>query len=164
MLETAAHAVHALGLYHGPVHIELRYDGANAWILETAARPIGGLCAKTLRFSHGIPLEELIVRHALGEDVSAMQREASASGVMMIPIPKAGIYESVSGVEDAPAEVIITAQPGQRLVPLPEGASYLGFIFARAATVSEVETALRQSHAALRFQVATALDTFSPSL
>jgi formate-dependent phosphoribosylglycinamide formyltransferase (GAR transformylase) len=164
LLETAAHAVRALGLYHGPAHIELRYDGESAWLLETAARPIGGLCARTLRFSQGIPLEELIVRHALGEDVSAMQREAPASGVMMIPIPKAGIYESVSGVEDAPAEVIVTAQPGQRLVPLPEGASYLGFIFARAATAGDVEAALRESHAALRFQIATALETFSPSL
>ncbi len=100
LIETAAHAVRALGLYHGPVHVELRYDGEAAWILETAARPIGGLCARTLRFGDGIPLEELIVRHALGEDVSAMQRESSASGVMMIPIPKDGIYESVSGVEE----------------------------------------------------------------
>ncbi|MDR3703327.1 MAG: ATP-grasp domain-containing protein [Candidatus Sulfopaludibacter sp.] len=163
LLETAARAVHALGLYHGPAHIELRYDGESAWILETAARPIGGLCARTLRFDQGIPLEELIVRHALGEDVSAMQREESASGVMMIPIPKAGIYESVHGIEDASAEVIITAQPGQRLVPLPEGSSYLGFIFARAASAGEVEAALRQSHAALRFQIATALETFRPS-
>ncbi len=86
---------------------------------------------------------------------------------MMIPIPKAGIYESVSGVErhrSPDREVIITAQPGQRLVPLPEGASYLGFIFARAATAGEVERALRHSHAELRFQIATALETFSPSL
>lgn len=162
--ETAARAVKALGLYHGPVHIELRYDGDSAWILETAARPIGGLCARTLRFGDGVPLEELIVRHALGEDVSALQREDAASGVMMIPIPRDGIYESVDGVEQAGAvpgieEVIVTAQQGQRLIPLPEGSSYLGFIFARGNSAGEVEAALRRSHGELRFQIATALET-----
>ena len=157
LLETASMAVRALGLYHGPVHLELRYDGENAWILEAAARPIGGLCAKSLRFGSGMLLEELIIRHALGEDVDHLHRECAASGVMMIPIPKAGIYESVEGVERAGAEVVITAQPGQKLVPLPEGSSYLGFIFARAPTAQEVEAILRESHAALRFHIATVL-------
>ena len=109
-------------------------------------------------------LEELIIRHALGEDVSALPREDAASAVMMIPIPKAGIYESVDGVERASSvpgveEVIVTAQPGERLVPLPEGSSYLGFIFARAAGAAQAEQALRQSHSELRFRIATALDT-----
>ncbi len=167
LLATAADAVTALGLYHGPVHVELRFDGENAWILETAARPIGGLCAKALRFGAGVPLEELIIRHALGEDVSVLPREEAASGVMMIPIPKAGIYESVGGVERAAAvagieEVIITAQQGQRLIPLPEGSSYLGFIFARGSRAGDVEAALRQSHAALEFLIATTLETFRP--
>ncbi len=157
LAETAAQAVRALGLSHGPVHIELRYDGGNAWILETAARPIGGLCAKALTFGAGVPLEELILRHALGENVESLEREELASGVMMIPIPKAGIYQSVEGVAQAEAEVIITAQPGQRLVPLPEGASYLGFIFARAPTPEEAEATLRRAHGRLRFEIMTVL-------
>jgi biotin carboxylase len=164
LLETAAQAAKAVGLFHGPAHIELRHDGQNAWILEAAARPIGGLCAKSLRFSGGVPLEELLLRHALGEDVSVLERESAAAGVMMIPIPKAGIYESVDGIESAAAvpgieEVIVTAAPGQRLIPLPEGASYLGFIFARGASPAEAEDALRTAHGCLRFQIATALQT-----
>jgi len=164
LVETATRAVRALALFHGPVHIELRHDGEKAWILETAARPIGGLCAKALRFGDGVPLEELILRHALGEDVSALQREDAASGVMMIPIPKAGIYESADGLPQAEAvpgveEVIVTAQQGQRLIPLPEGSSYLGFIFARGATPDAVEDSLRQSHAELKFHIAATLDT-----
>jgi biotin carboxylase len=165
LLETTAQAVRALGLRHGPVHAELRHNRAGAWILEAAARPIGGLCAKALRFERSMPLEELIIRHALGESPSTGNTEAS--GVMMIPIPKAGIYESVEGIEKALAiplieDVIVTAKPGQKLVPLPEGSSYLGFIFARGEAPERVEAALRRSHAELRFRVATALETLNP--
>jgi biotin carboxylase len=168
LLETTCRATAALGLHHGPVHAELRYNQQGAWMLEAHARPIGGLCANTLRFSGGMRLEELILRHAAGEDVASIERSAEASGVMMIPIPKGGIYESVEGVDTASAvpgieDVIITAKPGQELIPLPEGASYLGFLFARGETAGEVEASLREAHAALRFRIATALPTFSPS-
>jgi biotin carboxylase len=167
LLETTARAVRALALRHGPVHAELRHNPKGAWMLEIHARPIGGLCARALRFDRGTPLEELILRHAIGEDVSAAQLDGPASGVMMIPIPKAGIYHRAEGVERAAAvpgieDVIITATEGQRLIPLPEGASYLGFLFARAASPGAVETALRRSHAELRFRIATALETFKP--
>lgn len=168
LLETTARAVRALGLYHGPVHTELRYNSRGAWMLETAARPIGGLCARALRFEPDVPLEELILRHALGEKTAGARAADPSSGVMMIPIPKGGIYESVEGLERARAvsgieDVVITAKEGQLLVPLPEGASYLGFLFARGNTPAEVEAALRQSHAELRFRIATALETFKPS-
>lgn len=167
LVETAAQAGRALGLRHGPVHAELRYNTEGAWMLETAARPIGGLCANSLRFDGGVPYESLILRHAVGEDVTGARLDGPASGIMMIPIPKAGVYESVDGVEEAASvsrieEVIVTAQPGQELIPLPEGASYLGFIFARGESADRVETALRQAHAKLRFQIATALATFKP--
>ena len=150
------------------MHAELRYNDEGAWILEAHARPIGGLCAKTLRFDGGMPLEELIVRHALGEDVAGVRREERAAGVMMIPIPRGGMYHGVEGVERAAAvpgieDVIITAKEGQALIPLPEGSTYMGFIFARADSPEEVESALRQSHAELRFEIATVLETFSPS-
>jgi formate-dependent phosphoribosylglycinamide formyltransferase (GAR transformylase) len=167
LLDTTERAVRALGFRHGPVHAELRHNAEGAWMLEVHARPIGGLCARTLRFDRDTPLEELILRHALGEDVSHARLADTASGVMMIPIPKGGVYERVEGVECARAvagidDVMITATDGQRLVPLPEGASYLGFLFARAESPAEVEAALRQSHAELRFHIATALETFPP--
>jgi len=170
LIETVAQAAGALGLRHGPVHAELRYNQEGAWMLETAARPIGGLCAKTLRFDGGVPYEELILSHAVGElagESACPTLDGPASGVMMIPIPKAGIYESVDGEDEASAvagieEVIVTAQPGQELIPLPEGASYLGFIFARGDSPAEVEAALRHSHARLRFRIATTLATFRP--
>jgi hypothetical protein len=138
-------------------------------MLETHARPIGGLCAKALQFEGGMPLEELIVRHALGEDVAGARLVGPASGVMMIPIPKDGLYESVEGLETAAAipgidEIVITAKQGQKLLRLPEGSSYLGFIFARGGSPEEVEAALRRSHAELRFHIATTLETLSPSL
>lgn len=167
LIETTAAAVRALGLRHGPVHAELRHNSSGAWMLEVAARPIGGLCARALRFTGGVPLEELILCHALGEDVAEMRRETVASGVMMIPIPRGGIYHGVEGVDRASAvpgieDVVVTALVGDRLVPLPEGSSYLGFIFARADSPAEVESALRQSHALLSFQLAAVLDTLPP--
>ena len=157
-------AVRALGLYHGPFHAELRFNDSGVWMLEVAARPIGGLCSKALRFGAGMPLEELVLRHAVGEDIAALQPADAASGVMMIPIPRGGVYEDVAGVDDARAvegvdDVIVTAKPGQLLAPLPEGASYLGFIFARGGDPAQVELALRRAHAQLRFRMATALPT-----
>lgn len=155
-------AVQALGLSHGPIHAELRLNPEGAWVLEVAARSIGGLCSRALRFDGGMSLEEVIIRQALGEDVSGISRERIAAGVMMIPIPCAGIYEGVEGVEtaeEAPGveEIAITAKPEQKMVPLPEGASYLGFIFARGSTPQFVEDALRGAHQKLQFQIRPAL-------
>ena len=159
-------ACKALGLSHGPLHAELRLNREGPWVLEVAARSIGGLCSRALRFEGGRSLEELIIRQALGEDVSGSAREGAAAGVMMIPIAQAGIYEGVEGVraaEETPGveEVIITAKGEQKLVPLPEGASYVGFIFARAATPELVEGALRAAHAKLRFRIRTELPVIS---
>ena len=157
----------ALSLRHGPVHAKLRYNDEGAWILEVHARPIGGLCARAIRMADGIPLEETILVHALGGNVWMAEVDGPASGVMMIPIPRqGGIYRGVEGSERALAvadieDVTITATEGQQLlVPLPEGSSYLGFIFARGETAEAVELALRRSHAELRFHIATALETF----
>ncbi len=162
MIAATQKAVRALGLTDGPIHAEARVNEEGVWILEVAARPIGGLCARTLRFQPDMSLEELILRHAAGEDISKARLADGASGVMMIPIPKAGIYVRVEGTEKAGAipdieDVVITAKEGQSIVPLPEGASYLGFIFARARTPQLVERALREAHACLQFEIATAL-------
>ena len=162
IFECAQAAVRALGLRHGPVHAEFRLNEQGPWVLEVAARPIGGLCAKALHFDGGEPLEELIVRHALGENVDHVRRERDASGVMMIPIPSAGVYEGVNNVNVAEKvegieSVEITAKLGQKLVPLPEGASYLGFIFARGDTPEFVENALREAHSKLHFHISAEL-------
>jgi hypothetical protein len=159
--------VRALGLTNGPIHAEMRHNQMGVWLLEIAARPIGGLCAGALRFTGGMGLEELILRHALGEDISRVRREEAASGVMMIPIPASGIYAGASGVEQAQqtpgvSEVIITAKPGQRMLRLPEGASYLGFIFARAETPEAVERSLREAHNRLTFDIAAELPVLRP--
>jgi hypothetical protein len=162
LIETVRRAAGALGLTHGPLHAEMRRNERGVWMLEAAARPIGGLCARALRFQGGRTLEELVLRHAVGEDVSGAQPAGAASGVMMIPIPREGVYHGVAGLEEARAvagieDVTITASQMQRLVPLPEGSSYLGFIFARGDTPCEVERALRAAHGKLEFQIATAL-------
>lgn len=150
----------ALGLREGPVHAELRVNETGPVLVEVAARSIGGLCSQALRFTHraDVSLEELILRQALGLPVEAAHRERRAGGVMMIPIPGAGLLRGVAGVEAAQAvpgveRVEITAPLDYPLVPLPEGDSYLGFIFARAETPGEVEAALRQAHACLKFEI-----------
>lgn len=157
IVRTTEAAIAALGFTEGPVHAEMRVNQRGVWMLEVAARPIGGLCARVLP-----GLEELILRHAAGQDVASVALARGAAGVMMIPIPGQGIYAGVDGIEAARAveaieDVIITAKQGQKLVPLPEGNSYLGFIFARADSPQRVEQALRAAHARLRFEIATAL-------
>ena len=148
----------ALGLREGPVHAELRVNDNGAWIIEIAARSIGGLCARTLRFGTGISLEELIIRHAIGMEVESLQREQQPAGVMMIPIPHAGILREVRGKVDAERvsgieEVTISILTGQKVLPLPEGARYLGFIFARGNTPESVEDSLREAYCRLEFVI-----------
>jgi hypothetical protein len=222
MIETVARAAAAIGLSHGPIHAECRVNPRGVFVLEVAARPIGGLCARALRFeraetaglkactttvdtcrpdlsasarpneqaSYGgravalreggqvgrnarakarayipvtstdmaISLEELLLRHALGEPATGWQRETAASGVMMIPIPRRGVFRGVAGLDEARSvpgidDIRITAKPDQMLIPLPEGASYLGFIFARADTPQAADQALRAAHGRLAFAI-----------
>ena len=154
----AARAATALGLRDGPVHAELRLDAEGPLMLEIAARSIGGLCSRTLRFGTGLTLEEIILRHALGLPIESLEREGRAAGVMMIPIPRAGTLEGVEGLDEARAvplieDLTISAHTGEELVPLPEGHRYLGFIFSRADTPAQAEAALRQAHACLSFVI-----------
>ena len=158
IFDCTAHAVKALGLHHGPIHAELRVNEVGAWILEVAGRSIGGLCSETLQFGSEMSLEELILRQAVGLDIETFDREKRAQGVMMIPIPEAGIFKGVTGVAEAEAvegidRIEITAPQNYPLITLPEGESYLGFIFASGEMPSDVEAALRQAHARLTFQI-----------
>ncbi len=187
IVDAVGAAAGALGLWQGPVHAECRVNQLGVYVLEVAARPIGGLCSRALRFVAAPPqrtadaddelggaagggageaageaatvrLEEVLLRHALGEDVSSYVREPKASAVMMIPIPRRGVFRGASGVDAARRsagidEVQITAKPDTVLVPLPEGRSYLGFIFAHAADAEGATRAVREAHAELRFRI-----------
>ena len=163
MRGTVQAAVAALGLTNGPVHAEVRVNHQGVWILEAAARPIGGLCARVLRF--GAPdftLEQLLLRHAVGEDVSSATLAPGCHGVMMIPIPHAGVYRGVQGLKDArrvpgAEDIVITAKEGQEMFPLPEGSTYLGFLFVRAQSHNKVLDGLREAHRYLRFIFSTPL-------
>jgi biotin carboxylase len=168
IFDCAAHAVRALGLSHGPIHAEFRVNDDGPWVLEIAPRPIGGLCSRALRFgAKRMFLEELLVRHAVGLPGAEMAREDLAAGVMMVPVPSSGVLEGVGGVERAAAtpgvdEIEITARLHDFIAAWPEGSSYLGFIFSRAETPAEVESALRRAHAELRFTITPRLPVAHP--
>jgi biotin carboxylase len=161
IFQTCAQAVRALGLTHGPIHAEMRVNEKGVFMLEIAGRPIGGLCARALRFTTQ-SLEDLIVLHATGAMPAHLEPATPASGVMMIPTPADGVLESVAGVDEAKRTAFITgvevtAKQGEHLIPLPEGASYPGFIFAEGPDPASVESALRRAHAKLRFTVLATL-------
>jgi ATP-grasp domain/L-amino acid ligase C-terminal domain 2/ATP-grasp N-terminal domain len=178
IVDQVAAAARALGLRHGPVHAECRVNTKGVYVLEVAPRPIGGLCARAVRFDDSLyprtlaslhprtlapshpptSLEEVLLRHALGEDISRWTPVERAAGVMMIPIPKRGVYRGVTNLEAALAvagveEVVITAKVDEVLLPLPEGRSYLGFIFASGDDPARVEQSLRSAHATLAFDI-----------
>jgi formate-dependent phosphoribosylglycinamide formyltransferase (GAR transformylase) len=165
--KTLTRALAALQLFHGPFHAEMRINREGVWPLEVAARPIGGLCSRALRFhSQGggktLSLERLLISLALGEAVNGVEREECASGVMMIPVIQEGIYEAVEGIEEALAvpgveDVVITAKHAQRLIAWPEGCSYPGFIFARGPSPQFVEDAIRRAHCKLKFKISPSL-------
>jgi hypothetical protein len=158
----------ALGLRHGPIHAECRIKDDGVFMLEVAARPIGGLCSKVLRFNRPgetamASLEEVLLRQALGQDVTRYEREVDASAVMMIPIPARGILKRVEGEEEARQvagvdDVRITAKRDQMLEPLPEAGSYLGFIFARGRRAADAEGVVRDAHRRLRFEIAPKIE------
>lgn len=160
LVRCAESAVRAIGLTRGPVHVELRYNDAGPWLIELAARPIGGKCGRALRFGDGgdVSLEELHLGFALGLRREIPELEPGAHGVLMIPVPGLGALAEVRGVESARSEpnvtdVIVTAHRGQRLRPLPDESRYVGFVFAHAATPAEVERALRRAWAELEVVV-----------
>lgn len=164
VVEQTRKATAALGLREGPIHAELRVAASGAHVLEVAARSVGGLCSRTLRFGSGMSLEEVILRHALrGKGVEKPHPKGrGASGVLMIPIPRSGVFRGVDGVEKARAlagveEITITAIAGRELAALPEGSSYLGFAFARGETAAEVEASLRAVQSALEVNIAASL-------
>jgi len=169
ILDSLEAAVKAMGLTHGPVHAEFRVNEQGPWVLEVAPRPIGGLCARALRFGpRHISLEELLIRHALGMEGSDQVRETEASGVMMIPVPKSGVLERVEGEEQARAtpgvtDVVITARLHDFIAAWPEGSSYLGFIFTRMQSPVEVENALRAAHGQLKFEIVERLPVEHPA-
>ncbi len=153
-----AKAVAAIGLREGPVHAEWRVNGHGAWLIEIAARSIGGLCSRALRFGAGVSLEDLILMHASGAAVETCERERAAAGVMMLPIPRLGVLHAVDGQEAArciPGIVALTMTIaiGQEVVPLPEGVQYLGFLFARGDTPEAVEASLRRGYQCLSFTI-----------
>ena len=140
----------ALGLSEGPIHAELRLSPDGPRIIEIAARSIGGLCGRALRFGVGVTQEELILRHAMGMTVEPPARERGASGVLMLPIRRRGLLEEIRGLEEARRvplieDVVITAHLREEVVPLPEGGAYLGFAFARGESPEAVEAALRKA-------------------
>ena len=170
IVDQVAAAGRALGLRHGPIHAECRVNTKGVYVLEVAPRPIGGLCARAVRFDDSLhprtlapshlrtSLEQVLLRHALGEDISRWTPVERAAGVMMIPIPKRGVYRGVTNVEAARAvagvdEVVITAKADEVILPLPEGRSYLGFIFASGDDPARVEQSLRGAHATLAFDI-----------
>ncbi len=151
-------ACSAYGLVNGPVHAELRLHNGEAWILEVAARTIGGQCAQLLKQGAGHGLEELVIAQATGKSLQTKISD-KAAGVLMIPIPNAGILRRVEGLTAARrilhiVEVEISVREGYELIPLPEGAAYLGFIFAQGPNPESVENALREAHACLKFVTA----------
>jgi biotin carboxylase len=166
ILDVTARAACALGLVHGPIHAELRTEGGRAQVVELAGRSIGGLCSHVFRLAAG-PLEDLLLAHAAGLPLEATMERARerAAGVMMIPVPRSGVLKDVGGVEEARAVpgidgVTIALKPGDAIRALPEGASYLGFIFAQGRSPGDVESALREAHGKLRFSFAPLLDAW----
>jgi len=161
--QEVARACRAAELMTGPVHAEVRVNDQGIWILEVAARSIGGLCGRVLIHFLGMSLEELILRQVVAEPLPAAidaAGEGGAAGVMMIPIPRRGIYRGLEGLAAAQSVrgvtgVAITVEPGQIIAPPPDGASYLGFIFSLCATPAEAELALRLAHAQLVFDIQT---------
>ena len=151
-------AAAAIGLRHGPIHAECRVNEGGVFVLEVAARPIGGLCSRALRFNRDVtgdgrrssgPADRFArgtaaaacagrgARRLVARAARLRRHDDPDSRSRRVP-RRSGVEEAqpVDGVDD----VMVTAKMDQLLVPLPEGASYLGFIFAHGATSAAVSS------------------------
>jgi biotin carboxylase len=158
VFHAASRVARALGLKTGPIHAELRINDRGAWVVEIAARSIGGLCSRILRFDDGKTLEELILRQALSEDIRSLQREKKAAGVMMMPVPEEGVLRDITGLEAAKfvpgiEDILITIPREQKVSPMHKGGKYLGFIFARGDFPENVEASIRKAYRKLKINV-----------
>jgi biotin carboxylase len=148
----------SLGLLNGPVHAEFRIEKEAINLLEIAPRSIGGYCSKIFKFHPEATLEELILRQSLGMKISHFEKENKSEGVFMLPVPKAGILKNVGRIEEALQvdgieDIEITIPVGRRVVPLPEGNQYLGFMFAKGKDPSSVESSLREAFSILELEI-----------
>jgi len=158
VLDATTAAARALGLHDGPVHAEFRVHGGTVHLLEVAARTIGGLCSRALRFAAGMSLEEMVLRQACRLDLPVLARENRASGVFMLPVPGPGILQAVHGLDEARRvegieDVVLTMPLGDAMLPLPEESRALGFLFARGTSPAGVEASLRSARECLEIDV-----------
>jgi len=152
--ETVLRACQGYGLKEGPVHAEVRIHEDEVWFMEMASRTIGGQCAQSLQYATGLSLEEMVIQNALGKEIQTGEN-TQAAGVLMIPITKRGLLRRVEGIMEASKveyieELEISISEGYELVPLPQGRSYLGFIFSKAPTPALAEQALRDAYKKLK--------------
>jgi biotin carboxylase len=155
LVDEVARCCIAYGLEQGPVHAEARMSAEGPVLLELAARTIGGQCGRLIEFSLQQKLEEIVIRGMCGLALESASKP-DAAGVLMIPITESGILQRVEGMTEAlrtefVEDIEIHINPGYELVPLPEGASYLGFIFAQAPDFDRTYAALKRAHGKLKF-------------
>lgn len=155
VIETVESSCKAYGLVQGPVHAELRINQHGIYLIELANRTIGGQCGRLIESITGYRLEEIVLM-GMTNNLPEFQHSEGSSGVLMIPVPRAGLLKRVEGLTDALAtpyieDLEIHINTGYELIPLPEGASYLGFIFAKSPDYQTTWNALKAAHEKLRF-------------
>ncbi len=162
VVDVARRAAAALGIVHGPIHAELRVHDDRASVLEVAARSIGGLCSRAFD-SLGANLEEQLIALAADREMPPREPASGAAGVIMLPIAKNGVVRAITGVGLAEAvagveEVALSTKVGDSIRALPEGASYLGFVFAKGPNPASVETTLRRAAGCIQIDVSPLLN------
>jgi len=143
-------ACRAYGLQQGPIHAEVKLHNNKVWFIEMASRTVGGQCARLFNYATGLTLEETVLAQAVGLELDQQSIEYAA-GVLMIPILQQGLLRRVEGLLEASKvpyieDIEISIHEGYEIIPLPEGDSYLGFMFAKAPTPVEAEQALRTAY------------------
>lgn len=159
LVEAAIRGSRALGIETGPCHCELRLSGELPYILEIAARPIGGFCSQVFADLMGFDLHDLVLQNAVGLPVMPPPiADGVALGVMMLPVPGRGNLARVSGVDraldiDGIMSVKIHVEAGSRILPYPEQSCYIGTVLATGSSADEVVARLKSAAKAVSFEL-----------
>jgi biotin carboxylase len=155
--EVAGQAAEALGISVGPTYTQVCMDTGALHVIEVAARLGGGHDAELVEAVTGVPLNDLAISAALGEDVSPPQPEARVGGaVTRFLVAPPGLLEAVEVPDDLEGvlRVRIYREPGHVFGPLRRGGDRAGAVVAVGETREEALARADAAAARIRFQVA----------
>ncbi|MGN9781644.1 ATP-grasp domain-containing protein [Nonomuraea sp. ZG12] len=136
-----------VGYTDGPLNLDLFVTGDGVVLIEMGARIGGNGMGEALGLMYGVDTVAAAVLLATGERPDLTPRWTRHASVRMLRAGRAGTLVSLDGLPEAlalpgVADVLVTASPGERVVPYTECRAKLGYVLASGASADAVARVL----------------------